>query len=163
MPEEYGPFESEREALATRAAALVRAAFCAAPGVGASVPECLKLMTDECEAAGVELGARDLSFLQGVAWQETAGCISLRGMVHRAHLAGLAAGRCPEGTVIEWGVRRPAADGETVVINCGIGGETMARDLLTDHRRVYGESAVLVSRQIGPWTLVAGKDGDNDA
>jgi hypothetical protein len=88
---EHGPFDNERQALATRAAASVKAAFDAAPGVGASVPEALKVMTDACEAAGVELGAWDLGFLRGVAWRETADAVSLAGMIRRAYEAGLAA------------------------------------------------------------------------
>jgi len=87
---EYGPFNSEREALATRAAAVIRAAFDAAPGYGASVPESLKVMTDACDAAGVDLGAYDLGFLRGVAWRESADAVSLAGMVTRAYQAGLA-------------------------------------------------------------------------
>lgn len=91
MPDkEYGPFDTERQALATRAAASIKAAFDANPGVGASVPECLKVMTDACEAAGIALGRLDLSFLQGVAWRETSDAVSLAGMITRAYLAGLA-------------------------------------------------------------------------
>ena len=85
---EYGPFDSEREALATRSAALIRATFDANPGVGASVPECLRILTDACDAAGVALGNRDLGFLKGVAWGETADTVSLAGMITRAYQAG---------------------------------------------------------------------------
>jgi hypothetical protein len=90
MPGENGPFFNEREALATRAAAVIKAAFDAAPGGGASVPECLKVMTDACEAHGVDLGTWDISFLRGVAWGETASVVSLAGMITRAHAAGKA-------------------------------------------------------------------------
>jgi hypothetical protein len=109
MVNEYGPFDTEREALATRAAAVIRAAFDAHPGVGASVPECLKLMTDTCEESGIALGYWDLSFLQGVAWGETADCIRLRGMIRRAYLAGLAARNSDRigYTVVTW----PQTDG----------------------------------------------------
>lgn len=70
---EYGPFASEREALATRAAALIRAAYDAKPGVGASVPEALKVMTDACAECGVDLGRMDLSTLQDIAWRDERG------------------------------------------------------------------------------------------
>jgi hypothetical protein len=90
MAGEHGPFDSERQALATRAAAVIKAAFDAAPGVGASVPESLKVMTDACAAAGVDLGTWDLGFLRGVAWGETANAVSLAGMVTRAYRAGKA-------------------------------------------------------------------------
>jgi hypothetical protein len=89
---EYGPFDTERQALATRAAAKIRAAFDANPGVGASVPESLKVMTDACDAHGVDLGKLDLSFLRGVAWGETFYSVSLAGMITRAYQAGKAAG-----------------------------------------------------------------------
>lgn len=91
MADEYGPFDTEREARATRAAAVIRAAFDAAPGYGASIPARLKVMTDACEASGVALGAWDLGFLQGVAWREVADCVSLAGMIRRAYEAGKAA------------------------------------------------------------------------
>lgn len=90
MPE-HGPFSSEREALATRAAAIIRAAFDASPGVGASVPEALKVMTDACEECGVELGRMDLSTLKDIAWRETFETVSLAGMIRRAYQAGKAA------------------------------------------------------------------------
>lgn len=88
---EYGPFNSEQEALATRAAAVIKAAFDTHPGPGASEPECLKVMTDACEAAGVKLGSYDLSLLRWLARWETGQCVSLAGMIRRAHQAGLAA------------------------------------------------------------------------
>jgi hypothetical protein len=91
MANEYGPFDNERQALATRAAARIRAAFDANPGVGASVPECLRVMTEACAECGVDLGRMDLSTLQDIAWRETFETVSLAGMIRRAYEAGLAA------------------------------------------------------------------------
>jgi hypothetical protein len=89
MPE-YGPFDTEDQALATEAAATIRAPFTRNPlaGYGTSVPEALKVLTDECAAAGVELGAHDLSELQDIAWREPAGVVSVAGIIRRAWEAG---------------------------------------------------------------------------
>jgi hypothetical protein len=134
---EYGPFDSERQALATRSAALIRAAFDAHPGVGASVPESLKVMTDACEAAGVDLGKLDLSFLQGVAWGETFYSVSLAGMIARA-------AEPPSGTETEWAVRMGRSQDVTSH------DEDTARRMLA----MLGENgtpAVLYRREVGPW------------
>jgi hypothetical protein len=155
MANEYGPFESEREALATRAAAMIRAAYDDHPGYGASVPECLKVMTDECEASGVALGAWDLSFLQGVAWGETADCIRLRGLIRRAFEAGKTVRL--EGAVTLWGVQFGPDD-------------TVQRYHYEDaarqaHRDVEALDAsrrgTVVSRQAwaGPWTPAPDEEG----
>lgn len=147
---EYGPFDSERQALATRAAARIRTAFDANPGVGASVPECLKVMTDECEACGVALGKLDLSFLQGVAWRETSDSISLAGMIHRAYLAGQASRA--EGTVTEWGVRWTCS-GETSVETWGLEENARAcvEETLASGAADTGTPVTLLRREIGPW------------
>lgn len=146
---EYGPFANEREALATRAAAVIRAAYDAHPGVGASVPESLKVMTDACEAHGVALGKLDLSFLQGVAWGETFYSISLAGMITRAYEAGKAAAAV-ERAETEWGVR--FTDGGLSDHACGSEGH--ARAVVASMRQ---EGAVLVTRvparAASPWTV----------
>ena len=148
---EYGPFETERDAVATRAAASIRAAYDAAPGAGATFPAALKVMTDACEAAGVELGTYDLSPLRQMSYMEIGQCVSLAGIIRRAFEAGRAVG--PDGSVTEWGVRRPAGEsGSEVVHNCGEGGEAFARKLLRDHRRIYGAAGWVATRKIGPWT-----------
>ena len=91
MTDEHGPFGTERDARATRAAASIRAAFDANPGVGATEPEALRLMTEACEACGVVLGDYDLSLLRWMARWETGQVVSLIGIIHRAHEAGKAA------------------------------------------------------------------------
>ena len=153
MPEnEYGPFDTERETMATQAAAVIRAAFDDHPGYGTSVPECLKLMTDECEASGVILGAWDLSFLQGVAWGETADCIRLRGMIHRAYEAGKAAG--PDRMVTEWGTRfLDENGGEHMGADFGTGlqAELFARSLAAASDTPDWRG-IAVTRQVSPWT-----------
>jgi hypothetical protein len=155
---EHGPFNSEREALATRAAAAIRAAFDAAPGVGASVPTALKVMTDACAECGVDLGRMDLSTLQDIAWRETFETVSLAGMIRRAFGAGQAAG--PDGAEAEWGTRFLDEDGgEHMGANFGPGlqAELFARGLaaagnLPDWR------GVTVTRQVGSWTPVPGEE-----
>ena len=89
---ENGPFNDERQALSTRAAARIRTAYEAAPGYGAGIPEALRVMTEACAECGVELGRMDLSTLQDIAWRETFETVSLAGMIRRAFEAGLAAG-----------------------------------------------------------------------
>lgn len=150
---EYGPFQTESEALATRAAAGIKAAFDDHPGVGASVPESLKVMTDACELAGVDLGALDLSFLKGVAWGETFYAVSLAGMIIRAWETGKAAGR--DGEAVEWGVRFTV--GGPTEHPCT--SEEEARAVVASMRDKRPENnAVLVKRvsgrPAGPWTEV---------
>jgi hypothetical protein len=150
MANEYGPFDTEREALATRAAAVIKAAFDDHPGVGASVPEALKVMTDACEAHGVALGKLDLSFLQGVAWRETSDCVSLAGMITRAYLAGLAA----RDAGVEWGVRFTIGG----VNERPLPSEEDARTVVASMRESRPEfDAVLITRTpevpAGPWRL----------
>lgn len=91
---EHGPFETERDALATEAAAFIRAAFDDHPGYGASVPECLQVLTDACAAAGISLGKHDLSVLTGIAWRETADAVVIAGLIRRAWDAGSPLASC---------------------------------------------------------------------
>lgn len=92
MASEHGPFQTEREALSTRAAARIRAAFDAKPGVGASVPEALKVMTEAAGECGVDIGALDLITLKGIAWRETYETVCVAGIIRRAFKAGKASG-----------------------------------------------------------------------
>lgn len=88
---EHGPFATERQARATQAAARIRAAYDAHPGVGASFPEALEVMTDACAECSVVLGDYDLSFLRGVSQGESMDAVRLAGMIRRAYEAGKAA------------------------------------------------------------------------
>ena len=88
---EYGPFNSEREALDTRAAAVLKAAYDEHPGVGAGNQERADLLTAACEAAGVVLGDYDLRLLRWLANWENGQCVSLAGIIRRAYEAGKAA------------------------------------------------------------------------
>ena len=158
-PGEYGPFDTEREALATRSAALIRAAYEAHPGVGASVPECLRILTDACEAYGVALGNWDRGFLKGVAWGETADTVSLAGMITRAYEAGKAAG--PDGAVTEWAVgytHYPDVPGLAPrrVVQAYYSGEPDAREAADEIRRLAPQDEPgLMSREVGPWKEVS--------
>lgn len=162
MANEYGPFDTERQALATRAAAALRAAFDANPGVGAGDPERLRLLTGACAAAGVELGDYDLRLLRWVAGWEDATCVQIAGMITRAYRAGLAAR--DEGAVTEWGVRYalpPGAPAEAGV-DRGADRETAERMMTgTPHREKHADDT-LVRREVGPWTVVPG-EGEGDA
>lgn len=152
MASEHGPFQNEREALSTPAAARIRAAFDAAPGVGASVPESLAVMTEACAECGVELGNQDLGFLRGVAWGETANAVSLAGMIRRAFEAGKAAG--PDGTVTEWGVAyRPNLLGVPAVrIIDPEPSEYAARRTVASLREVVPQDeSMVMRREVGPW------------
>jgi hypothetical protein len=153
---ENGPFNDERAALSTRAAARIRAAFDAKPGVGASVPEALSVMTEACEECGVELGRMDLSTLQDIAWRETFETVSLAGMIRRAYEAGQAAGH--EGAVTEWGVQFNAPPGRGRSVFQAYGSEDDARTQAAVTPEVDGWSATLMHRQATPWTPVPGED-----
>lgn len=88
---EHGPFESEWEARDTRAVREANAAWDADPVPGKHVPHHLKIMTDACRAAGVELGAYDLRTLTWLGNYEAPHCAAIAGMIYRAYEAGLAA------------------------------------------------------------------------
>lgn len=153
---EYGPFENERQALATRAAAVIKAAFDARPGPGASEPECLKVMTDACEATGVELGAYDLGLLRWLAKWETGQAVALAGMIRRAYLAGQASQSGPEpGTVTQWGVRWTYG-GETTTETWSEEGNARAclEETLASGAADTGTPVTLLRRKIGPWKEV---------
>jgi hypothetical protein len=89
VPEnEYGPFESEREALAARAAAVVQAAYDAHPNDRtAASRERLRLLTEACEAAGVDLGDYELRLFGWLSQWETGQCVALAGIIRRAAAA----------------------------------------------------------------------------
>jgi len=153
---EFGPFETERQALATRAAAIIRAAFDAHPGVGAGDPEALKVMTDACAECGVDLGRMDLSTLQDIAWRETFEVVSLAGLIRRAFEAGKAAAL--EGAETEWGARYRAAGGSlSAMVLCGHEpeAESTARSLAGTSRRDE-LTGITLSRQVTPWKEVPG-------
>ena len=110
MPE-YGPFNSEREALDTQAYAALRAIDDTDPDLRAFPAACLKLITDACEAAGAELGAYDLAWLRWLTGWEITHCLPLAGIIRRAFEAGQRAAQPPEGTVTGWAVEFRAPDG----------------------------------------------------
>lgn len=154
---EWGPFSCEREALATRAAAAIRAAYDAAPGTGATFPAALKVLTDACEAAGVELGAYDLSPLRQMSYMEIAQCAALAGIIRRAFEAGKAAAL--EGTVTEWGVRFTLSPGDRAESPCPDEDDARASvENMNEHRPDF--AAVLVKRDAarpaGEWEEVPG-------
>lgn len=88
MANEHGPFNSEREALATRAAAALRAACDANPRGWEA--EHLKVMTEACESIGVPLGAFDLAPFRQLAMYEAFNAVVIAGIIHRAFEAGRA-------------------------------------------------------------------------
>jgi hypothetical protein len=99
MADEYGPFKNEREALATRAATLVQAAYDAHPDDRtAASRERLRLLTEACEAAGVALGDYDLRLFGWLSQWETGQCVALAGIIRRAAAQ-------PEAAETEWGDR----------------------------------------------------------
>jgi hypothetical protein len=153
---ENGPFNDERAALSTRAAARIRAAFDAAPGVGASVPTAVRVMLDACMECGVDVGALDLATLKDIAWRETFEAVCVAGLVTRAYQAGKAAG--PEGAVTEWGVQFNAPPGRGRSVFQAYGSEDDARTQAAVTPEVDGWSATLMHRQATPWTPVPGED-----
>ena len=147
---EFGPFQTEREALATRAAARIRAAFDAKPGVGASVPESLAVMTEACGECGVELGRMDLSTLQDIAWRETFETVSLAGMIRRAYAAGKAAAL--EGAETGWGLYYESDSEDPVIMPYT---EEQVRQVLRESGDVSpGVRRTVVTRQVTPWREV---------
>lgn len=101
MADETGPFETEADVRATRAAAALRAASDAS--LRGWEARHLKVMTDACEAYGVEVGAFDMTTLRQLAMYEPFHPVILAGLLHRAYEAGRAVG--PDGAETEWGVR----------------------------------------------------------
>jgi hypothetical protein len=145
MPEEYGPFQAERDAWATEACAAERAAW-KAPGDGEKFN--MQMLVSACEETGIELGAYDLSPLRQVAMYETSKCVALRGIIRRAYEAGKAAG--PDGAVTEWGLRYQDDDGYDVTMPYP---EDEVRQIL----RECGDPSpsvrrTVVVRQVGLWT-----------
>lgn len=102
MPE-HGPFDSESDALATEAAAAVRAAqdlpYGRTPaetgqwraGVRAAR---LKVITDACETAGIVLGDYDRRLVEWLADWETAQAVALAGIIRRAWDGGSPRAHC---------------------------------------------------------------------
>jgi hypothetical protein len=87
---EHGPFETEQQARETAAVRAVYAAFDADPGVGKMRPHNLAMLTAECEAAHVRLGAFDERVLAGFANWEPESCKVAAGVIHRAAEHGAA-------------------------------------------------------------------------
>ena len=142
---EYGPFETERDVLATRAAAALRAACDAHPGNWEA--EHLKVIASACEEVGVTLAAFDFAPLRQLAIYEAFHAVVIAGMIHRAYQAGLAARAV--GTVAEWGACRR---GEAEPFVSGPD-EAAVRRLAGDlPNAVTG----LVRREVGPWKEVSG-------
>jgi hypothetical protein len=89
---EHGPFATEQQALATRAAREAAAAFRDSPGAGRLAPLNLAILTGACQAEGVELGAFDLRILAWLASYETSVCVVIAGLIRRASRPAAAGG-----------------------------------------------------------------------
>lgn len=99
---EHGPFNSEEDAAATAGVRQARAAWKALadralserqPVAGRHVPIHLKIMTDACAAAGVEMGAFGKRTLEWIANYEDTKCAVIADLIDRAYEAGKGAGR----------------------------------------------------------------------
>jgi hypothetical protein len=148
---EHGPFETEDQA---REIPAVRAVYDAydhgrGPGDLSGAP----LILTACVAAGVDLGAYDRHIIAWLGnWSPQTSAV-IAGLIIRAHEAGKTA--ATEGAETRWGVVRPAGgSGSDEVHNCGVGGEAFARQLLTEHRRIYGNVGSLSTCQVTPWKEV---------
>jgi hypothetical protein len=85
-----GPYQTEAQARETDAVQQIHAAFRADPGMGRMAPHILRLLTEACSAAGVELGAFDRRVLTWLANWEPESAAAIAGMITRAHDAGRA-------------------------------------------------------------------------
>lgn len=86
MPDEYGPFDTERQARAAAHAVVP-------PEPGWSIlraPQCRRLFEIACETAGIEPGAYGQRILDWLAGFEDSACSVVADLVVRAHLAGKA-------------------------------------------------------------------------
>lgn len=134
MTSEHGPFESEREALATRAARDAIAAFDADPGAGKGQPRNLKIMTDAIEAARVELTGYEQGLFRWLAGWELSSAVVLAGIIDRAYRAGLEAATSGEeiGFVV---ITRSQIDPNWDIDTPGLHQERETAELERDDRR----------------------------
>jgi hypothetical protein len=84
MPETTGPFQAYREASESPAARAVYEAFRGDPGTGKMAGPNLRMLTEACEAAGVELGDYDRRILTWLADNEPETCAVIAGIISRA-------------------------------------------------------------------------------
>lgn len=145
---EHGPYGTEQEASATAAVRQARAAWDALteralsdrqPVAGKHVPIHLKIMTDACQAAGVELGAFDKRTLEWLANYEDTTCQVIAGMVRRAWRAGLESAE--PGDEIGWVVvTRSPLDPRWDVDTPGLHHERETAELERDDRRKHTQA-----------------------
>jgi hypothetical protein len=113
----------------------------------------LRMLDEACASAGVTAGEYGHRILAWLANYEPQTCVVFADLIIRAHEAGKAS--ATEGAETRWGVVRPAGgSGSDEVHNCGVGGEAFARQLLTEHRRIYGNVGGLSTCQVTPWKEV---------
>jgi hypothetical protein len=147
---DHGSYETEEDARLTPAVRAIHEASRASRRRGVILGELNHRLLDEaCSAAGVEVGAYQHRILLWLAEQEPQMCEAIADIIRRA-------AQPPEGTVTQWGVRPR----DTVL---QYPGEEMARKLLPQVRRAYCEpEAVVVSRQVTPWTEAPEPAEDED-
>jgi hypothetical protein len=79
-----GPFETEREALASPAVRAIYGAMRASARRGVTAEQGHRMLEEACEAAGVELGAYDHQILLWLAGFEPQACAVIAGLIARA-------------------------------------------------------------------------------
>lgn len=134
MAGEHGPFGSEREALATRAARDAIAAFDADPGAGKGQPRNLKIMTDAVKAARVELTGYEQGLFRWLAGWELSSAVVLAGIIDRAYRAGLEASASGDElgfVVVTW----PQTGGQPDIDTPGLHDDRETAELERDDRR----------------------------
>lgn len=82
-----GPFETERQAREAPAVRTVYAEFDRHPGAGQMIAPNTSMITQACDAAGVELGAYDRRIIEWLAGWEPATCAVVAGLITRARRA----------------------------------------------------------------------------
>lgn len=156
---EYGPFAREQDAWATEAYEAERVAWDANPVPGEGERFNLRILLDDIDDIGLELGAYDLSPLRQVAMYETQKCVALRGIIRRAYEAGKAAG--PDGSVTEWALaytHRPNVSGVPSRREIQpYPDEQSARRAVADIKELAPEDEPRLARhEVSPWEEVPG-------
>lgn len=140
-----GPYETAREARQAAHQVIT-------PERGSSILSSAQnrmLLGRALEAAGVECGRYDDRIVEWLAGWEDGICQVIAGWVARA-------AQRPEGTATEWGVTLE-----------GYGNEPFAAAADEGDARQYAAGfprsrTVVVRREVGPWTPVPVKDGNDD-
>ena len=128
-PAMTGPFETEREARELPAVRAVYDAFSRDPGPGKMIPHCRAILDEACSAAGAGAGDYDDRILAWLAGWGPETCAVIAGLIHRAHLAGLA-------------VNAAALDERPV---------TLARDRAAIVARALADAEKYRMREAGQW------------